>query len=187
MFTWFCSLSNSNKIELFSILASLITSIVAIIISIKTLKQSNNAIIESSRANIVFYIDTLTGNQQFLVIKNFGNSVGKLTKLEITPKLDYTKHPNFSKPNPVLVDYENVLLAPNQSVRSWFPFSKYPDKHFDVHIEYKTLGKKYDADYPIDLSYIEAIDYLYKSPSNFNDEKSALADIGNTLRRISEK
>ena len=178
----------SIVVEIISIISSSVLSVVAIIISIKTLKQSSNAIIESSRANIVFYVDTLAGGQQFLVLKNFGNSLGKLTKIEITPQLDYTKHPNLSnKPNPVLVDYKNVLLAPNQSVKSWFPFSKYPDKKFNIHIEYETLGKPYDADYSIDLSYIEAIDYLYKSPGDVRDEKSALVDIGNTLRRISEK
>ena len=92
-----------------------------------------------------------------------------------------------NKPNPVLVDYTNILLAPNQCVKSWFPFSDYPDKRFDVYIKYETLGKPYEYNYTIDLSYIKAIDYLYKSPTDVQSEKSALVDIGNTLRRISEK
>jgi hypothetical protein len=109
------------------------------------LKQSNYAILESSRASIVFYIDTLTGNQQFLTIKNFGNSTGKIIDIKITPQLDYRKHPNMpKKDNPVLVNYVGVTLAPNQCIKSWFPF--------DV-----------------------------------KDEKSALVNISNTLRRISEK
>ena len=65
-------MQTSDIIEIISIIASLTTSIIAIVISILTLKQSSKAIIESSRADIVFYIDTLTGAQQFLTIKNFG-------------------------------------------------------------------------------------------------------------------
>lgn len=184
----FCSIDWTIVVDIISIIASSVLSIVAIAISLKTLKQSNNAIIESSRANIVFYVDTLTGGQQFLTLKNFGNSVGKLIYIDITPKPDYTKSPKLSgRPNPVLIDYSNILLAPNQCIKSWFPFSQYPDKKFKVHIEYETLGKIYKESYNIDLSYIEAIDYLYKNSCDVNDIKSALVDIGNTLRRISEK
>lgn len=188
MFNWLFTLNNTEKIELFSMIASLITSIVAICISIKTLKQSNNAITESSRANILFYIDTLTGGQQFLTLKNFGHSVGKVVSVNITPELNYSKNPTMpDKPNPVLVNYSNILLAPNQCIKSWFPFSNYPDKELQIHIEYETLGKTYIEDYPIDLSYIKAIDYLQKDSFHTKDEKSALVDIGNTLRRLSER
>lgn len=181
-------MQTSDIIEIISIIASLTTSIIAIVISILTLRQSSKAIIESSRADIVFYIDTLTGAQQFLTIKNFGKSVGKVLDIKITPELNYSKNPKMpNKPNPVLVDYTNILLAPNQCVKSWFPFSDYPDKRFDVYIKYETLGKPYEYNYTIDLSYIKAIDYLYKSPIDVQSEKSALVDIGNTLRRISEK
>ena len=181
-------MQTSDIIEIISIISSLTTSIIAIVISILTLKQSSNAIIESSRANIVFYIDTLTGAQQFLTLKNFGNSVGKILSVKIHPELDYSKNPNMSnKPNPVLVDYSNILLAPNQCIKSWFPFSDYPDKELKVHIEYETLGKTYKENYSIDLSYIKAIDYLQKDSFHTKDEKTALVDIGNTLRRFSER
>lgn len=183
-----CNIDLSVVVEIISIIASSMLSIVAIVISVKTLKQSNEAITESSRANIVFYIDTLTGAQQFLTLKNFGNSVGKILSINITPELDYSKNPKMpNKPNPVLVDYSNILLAPNQCIKSWFPFSDYPDKELKVHIEYETLGKIYKEDYSIDLSYIKAIDYLQKESFSVSSEKSALVDIGNTLRRFSER
>lgn len=51
----FCNIDLSVVVEIISIIASSILSIVAIAISVKTLKQSNEAIIESSRANIAFY------------------------------------------------------------------------------------------------------------------------------------
>lgn len=181
-------LSASDWIQLIGIIVGLITSIVAIIISIQTLKQSNESILENSRANIVFYIDTLTGAQQYLVIKNFGNSIGRIISIEINPKPDYSKSPKLSgKPNPIITDYKNILLAPNQCIKSWFPFSNYPDKKFEISVSYETLGKTYTENYPIDLSYIEAIDYLKKTAFYTDDEKEALVDINNTLIRFSEK
>ena len=184
----FCDIDWSVVVDVISIIASSVLSIVAIIISIKTLKQSNESIMESSRANIVFYVDTLTGSKQFLTMKNFGNSVGKILSVKITPKPDYTKSPLLSgNSNPILIDYSNIVLAPNQCIKSWFPFSQYPDKKFKVHIEYETLGKTYKEDYSIDLSYIEAIDYIYRAPFDVKDEKAALVNIGNSLDRISER
>lgn len=184
----FCNIDWSIIVDIISIIASTILSVVAIVISIKTLKQSNDAITESSRANIVFYIDTLTGGQQFLTIKNFGNSTGKILNIDISPRPDYSKSPKLhGKPSPVITDYKNIFLAPNQCIKSWFPFSKYPDKKFTITVTYETLGNLYTENYPIDLSYIEAIDYLRKSDFDIDDEKQALVNIDNTLRSFSEK
>ena len=178
----------SIVVDIISIITSSSLSIVAIIISIKTLKQSNNAIIESSRASIVFYVDTLTGAQQFLTIKNFGNSVGEILDININPRPDYSKSPKLSgKPAPVITDYKNIFLAPNQCIKSWFPFSRYPNKKFTITVKYKSLGNTYEETYSIDLSYIEAIDYLRKSDFAVNDEKQALVNIDNTLRSFSER
>ena len=54
---------------------SLIPSVVAIFISIKTLKQSSKAIVESSKANIMLYFDVSTTASSHIVLKNFGNSL----------------------------------------------------------------------------------------------------------------
>ena len=48
-------------------------------------------------------------------------------------------------------------------------------------------AKTYEYNYPIDLSYIEAIDYLYKNPLDIKNENDALVYIGNTIKRFSEK
>lgn len=184
----FYNIDLSVVIEIISIIASSMLSIVAIIISVKTLKQSNEAITESSRANIVFYIDTLTGGQQFLTIKNFGNSIGRITNIDISPKPDYSKSPIlYGELAPVITDYKNIFLAPNQCIKSWFPFSNYPDKKFTITVTYDTLGNSYTESYPIDLSYIEAIDYLRKADFDIDTEKQALVNIDNTLRSLSEK
>ena len=174
-------------IEIISIFFNLLTSIVAIVISIKTLQQSNNAIIESSRANINFFVDTPTGGQYFLGVKNFGNSIGKVLNIDIDPKLDYSKSPKNYPPQKPIIEYKNILLAPGQAIKSWFPFSNYPDNVLNVTIEYETLGKIYKEVYSIDLSYIKSIDYIRKTSMDVRDEKQALVSISNVLSGISEK
>lgn len=184
----FCNIDISVIIDVLSIISSSILSVVAIVISIKTLKQSSDALIENSRANIVFYIDTLTGGQQFLTIKNFGNSVGEILNIDISPKLDYSKSPRLhSTSTPVITNYKNIFLAPNQCIKSWFPFGDYPDKKFIVTVTYKTLKKTYTEQHHIDLSYIDAIDYLRKSSFHSDDTKDVLVDINHTLQSFSEK
>lgn len=183
----FCDIDWSIVVDIISIICSSILSIVAIVISLLTLKQSNNAIIESSRANIVFYVDTLTGGQQFLMLKNFGNSMGEILDIDVYPKLDYSKSPKINCVSiPVITDYKNITLAPNQCIRSWFPFSNYPDTSFKITVKYKTLNKIYKETYPINLSYIKAIDYIRKENRN-SDVPKILSDINDTLQNISER
>ena len=186
MLEWFSNLSNSEIIDLFSTSASLITSIIAIVISVKTLKQSNDAIVESSRANIVFYIDTLTGNQSYLVLKNFGNSVGKVLNIDISPNIMYSKLKNSSTAS-VITEFSNITLAPGQYIKSWFDFKNYPDKIFNVSIKYETLGKTYNDNYTINISYIDSIDYLSTYSIDVKDEKSALLCINNSILRLNER
>lgn len=183
----FCKLDWSIVTNIISIIASSILSTIAIIISVKTLKHSSKTTFESSRANIVFYVDTLTGGQQFLTIKNFGNSLGTIINIDISPKPDYSKSPKLKDVSvPVITNYTDISLAPNQCIKSWFPFSQYPDKKFNITVQYKTLGKTYTENYPIDISYIEAIDYIRKT-SVHNDIPHALKDINETLQNISER
>lgn len=183
----FCKLDWSIVTNIISIIASSILSTIAIIISVITLKHSSKTTFESSRANIVFYVDTLTGGQQFLTIKNFGNSLGTIINIDISPKPDYSKSPKLKDVSvPVITNYTDISLAPNQCIKSWFPFSQYPDKKFNITVQYKTLGKTYTENYPIDISYIEAIDYIRKT-SVPNDIPHALKDINETLQNISER
>ena len=67
-------MTTSDWIEIFGILASLITSIIAIIISVKTLQQNNKMIEESTRPYIVVCGKVINCQDPtfYLVIKNYG-------------------------------------------------------------------------------------------------------------------
>lgn len=83
------SLSKSDIINIISIIASLIPSIVAIVISIKSLRQNNKMIEASSRPYISIYVESITLCEQtsFFVIKNFGNTPAYINDFQYDPIL----------------------------------------------------------------------------------------------------
>ena len=163
--------------------------IVSIIITIITLRKNSKTLTEANRAQIIFYIDYNPACEMyFLIIRNFGKSIGKLTKIDITPKLDWKKT-RISQDMKPLTAAKNIMLAPNQKVSSWFDFKDYPDKQFNVEVEYVTLGKKYVDKYTIDLNYISNIDWLFPHPidDHTKDNKAVLYKINNSIRDLTDK
>ena len=174
----------SDKIQLLSIISNSILSIVSVIIAILTLKQTNKITEESNRANIVFFIDkNRTSLAYSLVIKNFGNSSGKLISIDLNPKLSYEKS-KFKLNSPILTESKNIYLAPNQSISSAFPFADYPDRKFDVTIKYKTLNKIYTESYTLDLSYTESV---FTTSTKVENSIEALKNINESIREVSDK
>ena len=163
--------------------------IVSIIITIVTLRKNSKATIEANRAQIIFYIDYNPACEMyFLIIKNFGKSIGRLIRIDIKQKLDWKKA-KFSQEMATLTEAKNILLAPNQKVSSWFDFKDYPDKEFNVEVEYITLDKKYVDKYTIDLNYINNIDWLFPYPidDHTKDNKAVLYKINNSIRDLTDK
>ncbi len=183
------SISISDWIQIIIACITFFGIIVSIVIAVVTLKQNNKMIRESSRAHILFYIDYHPQiNRFFLVIKNFGNDVGKLINIEITPKLDWSKC-RFKQDLKPLTDVTNVLLAPNQKINSWFDFDDYPDKVFKVKLTYSTLNKTYTEEYQIDLSFINNKDWIhnYSFDDTSDDYKKVLYHINNSILELSQK
>lgn len=77
------SLTPSDVIQLIGILASLITSIIAIIISVLTLKQNSKTIDETSRPYVAIYAKTTNfqSPHYYLVVKNFGQSGATISSI----------------------------------------------------------------------------------------------------------
>lgn len=94
-----------------------LTAIIALIISVCTLKQNSKQIEESTRPYITVYIKTINLGTPYkmLIIKNFGKSAGKIN----TFKCDY----NLSKISYLddLTPFNSIqesTLVPNQSYKS---------------------------------------------------------------------
>lgn len=183
------SITTSDWIQIVIAGITLFSVVSSLIIAIKTLRQNNRMINDSSRAHIIFYIDYHPQtNKYYLVIKNFGNAIGKLKFIKVNPNLDWHKT-NANLDINSLTDSTNVLLAPNQKISSWFDFDKYPDKVFNIELAYETMGKTYIENYKIDLSYLDNYEWLhsYAFDDESKDYKQVLYKINNSILELSQK
>jgi len=109
------SLTTSNIIEIVSIFASLITSIVAIAISLKTLKQNTRMIEESTRPNIQIY-SVYINSLVYLIVKNFGQSSCTIDSLSCSHK--FSKEETFDDLGDNTFErVHGALIAPGGSIR----------------------------------------------------------------------
>lgn len=108
------SLSTDNYISIIGMLMSLLTSIVAIGISLKTLKQNSKMITESTRPYVVMYSQTTNfQNPAFhLILKNFGQSGATITNIECDTDLSLF---SYDKERIPFSNFQGVFIAPGQS------------------------------------------------------------------------
>lgn len=137
----FC-LTTSDIIDLIGIATSLMVSIVAIIISIKTLRQNSKMLEESIRPYIVIYLDAITICEQesYFVIKNVGNSPTTISEFIYDPILKQTEQsaPRLQEQ----FDYvKNIVLAPGQSKLLQYNVTKLPYDELTFSLSY-IFGKR---------------------------------------------
>ena len=174
MQNFFNSLSTDNVISLFGVIASLITSLVAIIISVITLKQNSRMISESTRPYVVMYSQSTNFQSPslYLVLKNFGQSGATITKLECDFDLSLWSGINNKTP---FSNFEGVFIAPGQSfLTNLYTAKVFEDPHpITFKISYKSEKKSYSDSFTI-------------NPSSLSDlVKSRAATDGKDLKIIS--
>lgn len=168
---------NALLMVIFTFLSALATIIIALL-TYSNLKEFKETRIEENRAYIVFYV-VPSSSKIFhnLILKNFGKSAGKVLSLKIDPPLDYQKSSSLNDFNkPLFFESSNIYLAPNQFITSAFDFRNYPDKIFNITIEYESLGRVFKESYQIDYSFVQ--NTISASPS--------IKDIPKGLQHINE-
>lgn len=143
-------LTLSDIIQILGITTSFTTAIVAIIISLITLRQNSKMIEENSRAIISIYPQSInTGTVMlFIVIKNFGNSPAIIQKLDYN--FDFTNCYQFRSDRDYLKDFIGSSLAPGQSLICALDYSKLSHP-VTFTIEYLSLSRKYCEMLTVDL------------------------------------
>lgn len=144
------TLSASSLISLIGIVVSLVASLIAIFISVASLKQNSKMIEESSRPIIGIYSESVNfGSPTFyLVIKNFGNSLAVITKFK--PDFDFSDCYGFRSEKNWLNDFSNVSIAPGQSHICRLEYDKIT-RPVTFEIEYKSGIKTYSDKITVDL------------------------------------
>lgn len=183
LYEMFSLLTVNNWIEIIGIIASLITSVVAIVISVKTLKQNNRMIDESTRPYIT--IAGKTTNFQnpnfYLVLRNFGSTGATITNFSCNTDLsEYSFNNDF-------VPFKNIsgtFIAPDQSIITTLDTRKlYKNKPtFIFDIEYKSNEKVYLEHIQIS---IEAYSGLLSTRASTQEKE--LKIISYTLQDLVEK
>lgn len=179
----------SDIIQIVIAIVTFLGIIISSIIAIASIKQNNKILEENSRANILLYVDySPSHDRYYIVIKNFGNSLGKVLYIKTTPRLEWKKT-KFNQDIKAITESNNFVLAPNQKISSWFDFKEYPEQKFDVEIVYETLGKKYIEKYTINLDFVNNIDWLvkYSIDDMSKDYKQSLYTLNNSIQDLTDK
>lgn len=170
--------------------ATLFASLVAIWISLRTLKINNKMLEESSRPYIIVY-STIT-NYSFpsyrIIVKNFGSSAASIKKFNYSKNLIPFIHDSDNR-NP-FDKLNGLTLAPNQKIIINLEPNKIqalPDKSdvefkFDIIYE-STIGNEYRETYTDKIYNKE--DILSFRPKS-SSEKESLDIISHALQEISD-
>lgn len=175
------ALSLSDIVQIFAIIAALIPSIVAIVISLVTMRQTKKIFEENSRAVLSVYYQTVnTGNPYlYLLIKNFGHSPAVLQK--ISCNFDLSTAQRYGHGKDFLKDLPGATFAPGQSFIICIDYNKLPDSiHFDI--DYLSIGKKYHDEFTL-----QRTSFIYAPTSKTATPGKELNSISYTLQEILQK
>lgn len=141
----------SDIIQIVGILVSLITSIIAIVISVKTLRQNSKMIEESSRPVIAVYTQSINPGvpMLYLIVKNFGQSPAFMEKFDTD--FDFSECYGAKNTKNYIKDLNKCVIAPGQSKTCWLDFEKLNcPVHFSI--QYKSTTRTYFESFDIDLT-----------------------------------
>ena len=143
----FNNFTESDWIELFGIVCSLLTSVVAIWISLKTLKQNNLMIEESTRPIISIYSHYLDG-KLYIITKNFGSSSCVIDY--INTDMNITKEENQGIEGNPFLKSKGATLAPNgQMICTLIPY-RLKTRKFNFEIKYHSSSHSYTEKFYLD-------------------------------------
>lgn len=171
----------SDIIQLIGIIASFFTSIVAIMISFKTLRQNSKMIEETSRPYISIYFDyTQMGEPTgYFVVKNFGSTTAIIDSLTYNEPI--ANHPvSLSNLASIFNGLVGNSIAPNQKFLVPFKLNEYIGGDAIFEISYHAKKKKYSERFII---YVSNYKKLVKPRFASNNYKS----LSYPLQEISER
>ena len=153
MINWFLGLDIDVRVNIISIIMTGTISLISIIIAILTLRQNSKVIKEANRPSISIFLETIattTMRNNYLVIKNFGNTPGKIDSIECSLDSELICYTNPFK------DMINCTLAPNQSIVTVCN-TKNIDEIFTFTINYSNEKRKFTDTSSINTKYTKSL------------------------------
>jgi len=159
----------TDWIQAISAVIGLITSITAVVISVKSLKLTEKSILNANRPYVTMYVETIDTIyfSKHLVIKNFGKTSAKIKSLDFTSELD-----EFNKDNQ-MQSLVKGMIAPNQkfttSLKNDF------NKIINAEITYLDLnGKEYKEIISIKTDMSKDLRWSRENTSSDSSEATAI-------------
>ena len=176
MTDFFTALSASDVIQLLGIIISLVTSVVAIIISVLSLKQNSKMIADSTRPYIgVYGSGTYVSQARFyIIVKNFGQSSAHIDDFKCD--IDLSKYPIKPIKSRPFQHIQDTTIMPGQSFRCVVDFNKIiRDTSLIVfNISYSASGKTYSDCIPLNIA------------ANIGNSVAHATTKGNEIKNLSE-
>lgn len=164
----------SDWLQLISIVCSSVLAIIAIVISIITVKQNSKMIFESSKPQITIFSKAIsfTSPHNYLILKNFGLSGATIIDIE------YDKSFDKYFPRPPFENIANVFIAPNQTFLYPLRLDGTDEEIFNIattfKIKYLYLNKEYIENYTVTFNQYKDICFLKVHDSEDLKELSAV-------------
>lgn len=150
-------MNTSDIINLILAIATIILSITSIVIVIISLNQNSKMLESTTRPYINIYgTSTFYSKEKdyYFVIKNFGNSSGKITSIISDEDLSKLAIKGFASPFSFI---DGLVLSPNQSYQILVDHDALREINKDcisVTITYEGLGKTYRESTAINIKYL---------------------------------
>lgn len=172
--------TTSDIIQFLGIIASLITSIIAIAISVKTLKQNSKMIEESTRPYIQIYPIYLN-SYVYINIKNFGQSYGIIDSVSCNHKFTKEQTLNDDLGQNIFDIVSGAILAPGHSITCPLTAHKVSSIKFEFVIKYHSSSKSYEDHFSFNPHANSPFADLYPSGKTETDH---LKNISKELRDL---
>lgn len=146
-----CPLTISDVIEIVGIIASLVTSIVAIVVSVKTLRQNSRMIEESTRPNLQIY-PVYMNSILYIVIKNYGASEAYIDQITCDHKFTQKEIMGDRSGDILFSNMKGAILSPGYALKCPLIAHEISDNDFEFHVTYHSSEKTYDAEFHFNVS-----------------------------------
>lgn len=146
-----CSLTVSDIIEIIGIISSTTVSIVAIVISLASLRQNSRMIEESTRPNLQIYpvyLDAIL----YIVIKNYGASEAYIDEIICKHKFTPEETMGGKLGEDIFSRVKGAIFSPGYSLKCPLIAHKISDDDFYFHISYHSSEKSYEAEFHFNVA-----------------------------------
>ncbi len=132
----------TDVIQAAAAIGSVVAAVVALVISVKTLKQNSKMIEEASRPYITISFDCMFTNEQvsFFIIRNFGRTAARIVEFKYDEELKNFKQ-EFKISNDQFDRIKGMEFAPDQKKILYYDVNEFPERDIEFTISY-TSGKK---------------------------------------------